>query len=75
MIDFEITEAQRQILSTAREFGKEVLLKAERELDLIPNPEDVFKSELFWNVMNQAYQLGFHKMPLPEQFGGLGLDA
>ena len=74
MVDFEMTEAQRQIVSTARDFGKEVLLPAETRLDLIQEPEAVFKDEQFWKAMNQAYQLGFHKMPLPEAVGGLGLD-
>jgi len=74
MVDFEITEAQRQIVATARDFGKEILQPAEIKLDLLQDPEEVFKSELFWNAMNQAFQLGFHKMALPEQLGGLGLD-
>jgi len=74
MVDFEITEAQRQIVATARDFGKEILQPAETQLDLLQDPEKVFKSELFWKAMNQAYQLGFHKMALPEKFGGLGLD-
>jgi len=74
MVDFEMTDAQRQIVSTAREFGKEVLEPVEVKLDQISDPNEVFKSELFWNTMNQAYQLGFHKMPFPEAIGGLGLD-
>jgi alkylation response protein AidB-like acyl-CoA dehydrogenase len=74
MVDFELTEAQRQIVSTAREFGREVLLPAETKLDLLAEPEAVAKSELFWKAMDHAYQLGFHKMALPEQVGGLGLD-
>jgi len=74
MVDFELSEAQRQIIATAREFGQEVMAPAEVKLDLVANPEEVFQSELFWRVMNQAYELGFHKMALPERFGGLGLD-
>jgi len=74
MIDFEMTEAQKQIVATARDFGKEILMPAETRLDLLSEPEAVAKSDLFWKAMEQAYQLGFHKMALPEQFGGLGLD-
>jgi alkylation response protein AidB-like acyl-CoA dehydrogenase len=74
MVDFEMTESQKQIVSTARDFGKEILQPAETKLDLMQEPEDVSKSDLYWKAMNQAYQLGFHKMALPEQFGGLGLD-
>jgi len=74
MVDFEMTEAQRQIVSTARDFGREILMPAETKLDLLSEPEAVAKSELFWKAMDHAYQLGFHKMALPETVGGLGLD-
>jgi len=74
MVDFQVSDSQRQIVATAREFGKEVLEPAEVKLDLVAEPEAVFKGELFWKVMTQAYQLGFHKMALPEAHGGLGLD-
>lgn len=74
MIDFEITDAQRQIISTARDFGQEMMQPAEEGLDLLSDPDEVFRSDTFWRVMDQAYQLGFHKMPLPESVGGLGLD-
>jgi len=75
MIDFELTETQRHIVETAREFGQEVLKPAEIELDKIADPEEVFKSDLFWKVMAQAFELGFPKMAIPEEHGGLGLDA
>jgi acyl-CoA dehydrogenase len=74
MVEFELTPAQHQIVSTAKEFGKEVFQPAEVELDRIPDPEDVFKSDLFWNTMAQSYEMGFHKMGVREDFGGLGLD-
>ncbi len=73
MIDFEPTETQKQITGTAREFGKGVLQPVETELDRM-EPEQAFQSSLFWNAMKQAFELGFHKMALPEAVGGLGLD-
>lgn len=75
MIDFEITETQKMIVQTARGFGQEVLKPAEVALDRLADPEEVFASDLFWDTMRQAYGLGFHKMALPEDIGGLGLDA
>ncbi len=74
MVDFSQDETQLQIISTAREFGREVLQPAEIELDKIGEPDAVFESELFWNTLGQAFELGFHKMGLAENFGGLGLD-
>jgi len=75
MIDFSLDETQRQIVQTAREFGREVLQPAEIELDLVATPDDVFNGDKFWEVMSQAFELGFHKMGLREDYGGLGLDA
>jgi alkylation response protein AidB-like acyl-CoA dehydrogenase len=74
MVDFAQTEMQRRIVDTAREFGRKVLQPAEIELDKLSDPEEVFRSGLFWKVMSQAFELGFHKMGLLEEFGGLGLD-
>ncbi len=75
MVDFELSETQHQLIATAREFAKEVIQPAEIALDQISEPEEVFKSDLFRKVMAQAYQLGFHRMALPEKLGGLGLDS
>lgn len=75
MVDFEPTKIQQQIVATAKEFGKDVIHPAEVALDRLPEPKSVYESDLFWKVMGDAFALGFSKMPLPEQFGGMGLDA
>jgi alkylation response protein AidB-like acyl-CoA dehydrogenase len=75
MIDFEPTETQNMIVKTARDFGREVMQPAERKLDLMADPQEAYSSELFEEVMAKAYELGFHKMSLPQQYGGLELDA
>lgn len=75
MVDFELTKTQKQILDAAREFGKDVIHPAEVELDKLADPKQVFQSDLFWDVMAKAFELGFSKMALPEEFGGMGLDA
>lgn len=74
MVDFARDETQEMILKTAREFGEEVVQPAEIELDRISDPEEVVKSGLFREVMAGAYRLGFHKVAVPAEFGGLGLD-
>lgn len=74
MIDFTPNETQQQMVQTAGKFGREVLRPAEKELDLIGDPIETFKSDLYWNTMNQAFELGFHRMAFPEDLGGLELD-
>ena len=73
-MDFEQTETQRQMIAVARKFGREALRPAEIELDRVADPDEAFKSERFKGVMAQACELGFHKMALGEQYGGLSLD-
>ncbi len=74
MIDFEPTSEQKQFVESARKFGAEVIRPAEIELDAMADPEEAFQSETFRNVMSQSFKLGFNKMPLWEEYGGLGLD-
>jgi alkylation response protein AidB-like acyl-CoA dehydrogenase len=74
MIDFSRTEDQQQFVKTAREFGREVLRPAEVAMDANPDPDAAFNSDIYWNTLAMAFELGFHKMSLPESHGGLGLD-
>ena len=74
MIDFEPDETQRQMVEAARKFGAEVVRPAEIELDALADPDDVFNGDLYWSVMGQAFELGFNKMALWQDYGGLGLD-
>ncbi len=74
MVDFELNETQRQITGTAADFGRRVVAPAEAALDREAERTDIYQGELFWKVLGQCYELGFHKMSLPEQYGGLGLD-
>jgi alkylation response protein AidB-like acyl-CoA dehydrogenase len=74
MIDFGQSPEQIEIVELARRFGQKHLEPAEIALDRIGNPEEVFTSELYRKTMAAAFDLGFHKMTIAEQYGGLGLD-
>ncbi len=74
MIDLKPTEEQTELQKTARAFAREVIRPAEAALDKMADPDEVFKSDLFWDTLKQAYELGFHKMTIAEQHGGLGLS-
>ena len=74
MIDFEQSAEQLDMIELARKFGQKQLEPAEIALDRINDPQDVFKSELYHKTMAAAFELGFHKMTIGEQYGGLGLD-
>lgn len=74
MIDFSLTDTQKEIVATAREFGRGVLEPAEIAIDRMPSSE-AFTSAEYRQAMAGAFELGFHKMTLSEDVGGLGLDA
>ena len=75
MVDFAIEETQEMMVETVGKFGEGVVQAAEVELDRIADPEEVFSSDLFRDVMRKAYGIGLHKMAIPQEYGGLGLDA
>lgn len=74
MIDLSPTQEQLEFQKLARKFARESIRPAEIELDKMSDADEVFKSDIFWNTIRQAYKLGFHKMGIGENFGGLGLD-
>jgi alkylation response protein AidB-like acyl-CoA dehydrogenase len=74
MIDFQQSPEQLEIIGLASRFGKTQLEPAEIAIDRISDPEAAFKSDAYRQTMAAAFELGFHKMTIGEQYGGLGLD-
>lgn len=74
MPSFNLTDTQEMMVATARDFGRAVLEPAETALDKMASPTEAFASETYKKAMAGAFQLGFHKMTLGQQVGGLGLD-
>ncbi len=74
-INFNLTEDQEKIVAMAKEFADQEIRPVETMLDKISDPDEVFEHPEFWRVMKLAYELGFHKIPFPEEMGGLGLDT
>uniref|UniRef100_E6QHN8 Acyl-CoA dehydrogenase (FAD dependent) n=1 Tax=mine drainage metagenome TaxID=410659 RepID=E6QHN8_9ZZZZ len=63
----DFTEEQRQIAETANRFAREQLLPAAARVEA---KED----GLMRSLLQQAAELGFTAVDIPEQYGGLGLD-
>ena len=74
MADFMLTDTQAQVVETARRFGREVLEPAEIALDRMADPNEAFRSGIFRETMAAAFELGFHRMTISQEYGGLGLD-
>ncbi len=68
MIDFELTDEQRQMQDMARKFAQKEIRPVAPRID--KDPEHPFPREL----MNKMAQNGFFHMFIPVEFGGIGAD-
>jgi alkylation response protein AidB-like acyl-CoA dehydrogenase len=75
-LDINLTEEQRAIRDEARRFFMKVWRPASIKLDKLADPQDVIaKDSIYWDVMKQTFELGYHKLRMPKAVGGLELDA
>ena len=64
MSGFVLTKDQRDLKRLAAEFGKQVMLPAAKEYDLLgETPLEIYK---------QAVEIGFASVTLPAEYGGAG---
>lgn len=68
----DLNAEQIALKRSVRQFAREVLRPAARELDRLTS-EEVLASELYWDTLRQAKRLGYHTAYIPENLGGLGL--
>lgn len=72
MVDFSLPDELQKIRDMTREFAHKEVRPAATELDRIQDPEEAYNSETMRRVLARAYEIGFHKMTLPKEVGGLG---
>ncbi|AFZ68642.1 acyl-CoA dehydrogenase family protein [Deinococcus peraridilitoris] len=65
MIDFSLTDEQKQLQALARDFAKNEIMPIASEYDQ--------KEELPWQVVEAAHEVGLLNTSVPEHAGGLGL--
>jgi acyl-CoA dehydrogenase len=66
MIDFSLSEEQKQLQALARRFAKEQILPVAHEYDR--------KEEVPWPIIEKLHQTGLLNATIPEAYGGLGLS-
>ncbi|MBI3286980.1 MAG: acyl-CoA dehydrogenase [Chloroflexi bacterium] len=66
-MDFELTQEQRMIRDTAREFASEVIAPRAAHLDET--------EEYPMEILKQMGQLGLMAISVPEEYGGIGADT
>lgn len=68
-VDLSLSTEQLALQQLAREFTEKEITPRASELDAIPNPVGVFP----WDIYTQGNKLGFNKITIPAEYGGLGL--
>lgn len=71
MVDFTLTDQQREWQQQARDFGDKELRPLAMQRDQNPDPEQAFNVALF----EKGFELGLQKTCIPKKFGGLGLEC
>jgi alkylation response protein AidB-like acyl-CoA dehydrogenase len=72
MVNFTLSEEVERIREMTRDFARNEIRPAGIEIDRIPDPETAYTSDRMRRVLSQAYELGFHKLGLPKEAGGIG---
>jgi acyl-CoA dehydrogenase len=73
-INMSLSEDDKALQKAARTFAQDVMRPVSKKLDLMTAEEAVAAESPLWPYLRQAYELGYHKVLLPEYYGGLGLN-
>lgn len=68
MIDFELTDEQKQLKETCRRFAEREIKPMAAEIDQITDPRESFPQDL----IRKGFELDFHTLLVPEEYGGMG---
>ena len=73
-INLDLTDEDLALKEAAHKFAREVIRPVAKELDAMTSEEAIAENSPLWSFLRKAYELGYHKMLLPEQVGGMGLS-
>ncbi len=72
-LNLNLSSEDIALREAASKFAREVMRPVSVKLDKM-TPDEAYAAESpFWDFMRKAYELGYHKLPYPEDFGGPGL--
>jgi acyl-CoA dehydrogenase len=73
-LNLNLSSEDIALREAAGKFAREVMRPISIQLDRMTPAEAFAKESPYWDFMRQAYQLGYHKLPFPEDFGGPGMS-
>jgi alkylation response protein AidB-like acyl-CoA dehydrogenase len=68
-----VSDEDLALKEAAHKFAEEVMRPVSKELDLMSPDQVVAKGSPLWGFLKEAYELGYHKVLMPDHVGGLGL--
>jgi acyl-CoA dehydrogenase len=69
VIDFTLTETQRELQRVGHEFARKEIRPLAAEFDRRSSPDEAFP----WEIYRKANDLGFNRALVPQAYGGAGL--
>ena len=73
-INLDLNDDDTALRDAARKFAEQEMRPTAKELDLMSAEAMVADNSPLWPFLKKAYSLGYHKLLLPECYGGLGLS-
>ena len=73
-LNIELTEEQEALKKEVHKFAVEVLRPASLKLDKMSPEEVIAEGSIYWDVMKKMYELGYHTVHTPDEYGGMALD-
>jgi alkylation response protein AidB-like acyl-CoA dehydrogenase len=72
--NLDLTEEDLALKAAAHKFASEVIRPTAKALDEMTPEAVIAAGSPLWPFLRKAYELGYHKMLIPEQVGGMGLN-
>lgn len=73
-LNMELSEEDIALQDAARQFAEKEMRPVAKKLDLMSAEAAVAEDSPLWEFLKKSYSLGYHKILLPEYYGGLGLS-
>jgi len=73
-VNLDLSDEDLALKEAANKFAKEVMRPVAKELDQMTPNEAIGENSPLWSFFRQAYELGYHKILLPDFVGGLALN-
>lgn len=73
-LNLQLTEEDLAIKNAAHTFAEEVVRPISRQLDAMSPEDAIAEGSPLWTFMRKSYELGYHTVLIPEEYGGLGLS-